>query len=94
MLYFRINTDLPAGICFGWENFGRHEAEAMGRHEAEAMGRHEAEAMGRQTDLVLDASLPKHKNDNIPIALPIFSQEMGLLDKIFAKHQPFILNFE
>ena len=41
---------------------GRHEAEAMGRHEAEAMGRHEAEAMGRQTDLVLDASLPKHKN--------------------------------
>ena len=34
----------------------------MGRHEAEAMGRHEAEAMGRQTDLVLDASLPKHKN--------------------------------
>ena len=24
------------------------------------MGRHEAEAMGRQTDLVLDASLPKH----------------------------------
>ena len=48
------NTDLPAGICFGWENFGRHEAEAMGRHEAEAMG--------RQTDLVLDASLPKHKN--------------------------------
>ena len=41
---------------------GRHEAEAMGKHEAEAMGRHEAEAMGRQTDLVLDASLPKHKN--------------------------------
>ena len=36
----------------------------MGRHEAEAMGRHEAEAMGRQTDLVLDASLPKHKNQN------------------------------
>ena len=33
----------------------------MGRHEAEAMGRHEAEAIGRQTDLVLDASLPKHK---------------------------------
>ena len=32
------------------------------KHEAEAMGRHEAEAMGRQTDLVLDASLPKHKN--------------------------------
>ena len=56
------NTDLPAGICFSWENFGRHEGEAMGRHEAEAMGRHEAEAMGRQTDLVLDASLPKHKN--------------------------------
>ena len=28
------------------------------------MGRHEAEAMGRQTDLVLDASLPKHKNQN------------------------------
>ena len=26
------------------------------------MGRHEAEAMGRQTDLVLDASLSKHKN--------------------------------
>ena len=40
----------------------KHEAEAMGRHEAEAMGTHEAEAMGRQTDLVLDASLPKHKN--------------------------------
>ena len=34
----------------------------MERHEAEAMGRHEAEAMGRQTDLVLDASLSKHKN--------------------------------
>ena len=34
----------------------------MGRHVAEAMGRHVAEAMGRQTDLVLDASLPKHKN--------------------------------
>ena len=33
----------------------------MGRHEAVAMGRHEAVAMGRQTDLVLDASLPKHK---------------------------------
>ena len=31
-------------------------------NEAEAMGRHEGEAMGRQTDLVLDASLPKHKN--------------------------------
>ena len=46
------NTDLLAGICFGWENFGRHVAEAMGRHVAEAMG--------RQTDLVLDASLPKH----------------------------------
>ena len=27
------------------------------------MGRHEAEAMGRQTDLVLDALLPKHKKD-------------------------------
>ena len=66
----------------------------MLRHEGVAMGRHEGAAMGRQTDLVLDASLPKHKNDNIPIALPIFSQEMGLLDKIFAKHQPFILNFE
>ena len=39
----------------------KHEAEAMGRHEAVAMGRHEAVAMGRQTDLVLDASLPKHK---------------------------------
>ena len=26
------------------------------------MGRHEGEAMGRQKDLVLDASLPKHKN--------------------------------
>ena len=66
MKFFELhgNTDLPAGICFGWENFGRHEAEAMGRHEAEAMGRHEAEAMGRQTDLVLDASLPKHKYDN------------------------------
>ena len=25
------------------------------------MGRHEGEAMGRQTDLVLDASLQKHK---------------------------------
>ena len=48
------NTDLPAGICFGWENFGRHETVAMGRHEAVAMG--------RQTDLVLDASLPKHNN--------------------------------
>ena len=66
---FIPNTDLPAGICFGWENFGRHEAVAMGRHEAVAMGRHEAVAMGRheavamgrQTDLVLDASLPKHK---------------------------------
>ena len=33
----------------------------MGRHEAVAMGRHEAVAMGRPTDLVLDASLPKHK---------------------------------
>ena len=43
----------------------KHEAEAMGRHEAEAMGRHEAEAMGRQTDLVLDASLPKHKKKNL-----------------------------
>ena len=51
---FIPNTDLPAGICFGWENFWRHEGEAMGRHEGEAMG--------RQTDLVLDASLPKHKN--------------------------------
>ena len=30
------------------------------------MGRHEAEAMGRQTDLVLDASLPKHKNIRLP----------------------------
>ena len=64
---FIPNTDLPAGICFGWENFGRHEAEAMGRHEAEAMGRHEAEAMGRQTDLVLDASLPKHKNSHLVV---------------------------
>ena len=36
----------------------------MGRHEAVAMGRHEAVAMGRPTDLVLDASLPKHKNMN------------------------------
>ena len=36
----------------------------MGRHEAVAMGRHEAVAMGRPTDLVLDASLPKHKNRN------------------------------
>ena len=26
------------------------------------MGRHEGEAMGRETDLVLDASLLKHKN--------------------------------
>ena len=26
------------------------------------MGRHEGAAMGRQTDLVLNASLPKHKN--------------------------------
>ena len=26
------------------------------------MSKHEGEAMGRQTDLVLDASLPKHKN--------------------------------
>ena len=43
---FIPNTPLPAGICFGWENFWRHEGEAM----------------GRQTDLVLDASLPKHKN--------------------------------
>ena len=34
----------------------------MGRHEGEAMGRHEGEAMGRQTDLVLNALLPKHKN--------------------------------
>ena len=39
----------------------RHEGVAMGRHEGEAMGRHGGEAMGRQTDLVLDASLPKHK---------------------------------
>ena len=39
----------------------------MGRHEAVAMGRHEAVAMGRPTDLVLDASLPKHKNlGNLP----------------------------
>ena len=42
----------------------------MGRHEGEAMGRHEGEAMGRQTDLVLDASLPKHKNKDIKITLP------------------------
>ena len=34
----------------------------MGRHEGEAMGRQEGEAMGRPTDLVLDVSLPKHKN--------------------------------
>ena len=37
----------------------------MWRHEGEAMGRHEGEAMGRRTDLVLDASLLKHKNTEI-----------------------------
>ena len=37
------------------------------------MGRHEAEAMGRQTDLVLDASLPKHKNlDYLEYILSLF----------------------
>ena len=45
-----------------WLVVPKHEAEAMGRHEAEAMGRHEAEAIGTPTDLVLDASLLKHKN--------------------------------
>ena len=45
-LIYKKKKNLTAGICFGWENFGRHEGEAM----------------GRQTDLVLDASLPKHKN--------------------------------
>ena len=34
---------------------------AMGRHVGVAMGRHVGAAMGRHTDLVLDASLPKHK---------------------------------
>ena len=32
------------------------------KHEGVAMGRHEGAAMERHTDLVLDASLPKHKN--------------------------------
>ena len=41
---------------------GRHVGVAMGRHVGVAMGRHVGAAMGRQTDLVLDASLPKHKN--------------------------------
>ena len=45
---------------------GRHEGAAMGRHEGVAMGRHEGVAMGRHTDLVLDASLPKHKNLALP----------------------------
>ena len=34
--------------------------KVVSKHEGEAMGRHEGEAIGRQTDLVLDASLPKH----------------------------------
>ena len=40
----------------------KHVGVAMGRHVGVAMGRHVGAAMGRQTDLVLDASLPKHKN--------------------------------
>ena len=40
----------------------KHVGAAMGRHVGVAMGRHVGAAMGRQTDLVLDASLPKHKN--------------------------------
>ena len=39
----------------------KHVGVAMGRHVGVAMGRHVGAAMGRQTDLVLDASLPKHK---------------------------------
>ena len=37
--------------------------KVVSRHEGVAMGRHEGGLWGdRQTDLVLDASLPKHKN--------------------------------
>ena len=67
------------------------------KHEAEAMGRHEAEAMGRLTDLVLDASLPKHKktralflsrfNRGDPnIKIEIFGRLSALLS-LYAKFQ-------
>ena len=54
----------------------------MGRHEAEAMGRHEAEAMGRQTDLVLDASLPKHKKKKKKHNLPILISSVQRVSEI------------
>ena len=40
----------------------KHVGVAMGRHVGAAMGRHVGAVMGRQTDLVIDASMPKHKN--------------------------------
>ena len=35
--------------------------KVVSKHVGLAMGRHVGAAMGRHTDLVLDASLPKHK---------------------------------
>ena len=55
------NTDLQAGICSGRANFGRHEGEAM----------------GRPTDLVLDASWPKHKKEKSIKVISLFKSSIG-----------------
>ena len=39
--------------------------KVVSKHVGVAMGRHVGAAMGRHTDLVLDASLPKHKNPGL-----------------------------
>ena len=41
--------------------------KVVSKHEGVAIGRHERAAIGRQTDLVLDASLPKHKNHMVAV---------------------------
>ena len=49
------------------------------------MGRHEGEAMGRPTDLVLDASLPKHKNIQKILSLRmIWKKHFRVKKKMFA----------
>ena len=60
-----------SGLLVPCPHFLIHLKLALPKHEAEAMGRHEAEAMGRQTDLVLDASLPKHKKSGVPSKIVI-----------------------
>ena len=58
------------------------------------MGRHEAVAMGRPTDLVLDASLPKHKKRFVnPIKMEVTRRArtetiLGKSPAIFNGHQP------